>query len=536
MRSIRCLVALTLVAAMSWGAVGRDPTPGFTSTDQWLIEEAKSRSEIMTNLTYLSDVIGPRLTGSDNLKRANDWAAAKMKEYGLENVALEPWELPVGWQRGTATARIVEPNTGVSLTVAAMGWTPGTSGKVTGNVIVIDAKDQKELQEKYAGKLKDAIVLRGKPADVAPINDTRDAFFGPQGRMEGKAGAPKSKDKAEPKAEGKAGEKAGPGAGRFNNRDRGESMRNRREMGEYLRKEGVAVLLNDSAKPHGLMNMTGSWGGPDRVSGPQPLPTLFVAHEQYAMLYRLATRPDPAVTKMEVEITNTMIPGPLPVYNNVGEIRGSEKPDEFVIVGAHIDSWDLGQGTTDNGTGTSVVLEAARLLAKSPTKPKRTIRFVLFSGEEQGLHGSKAYVQRHEADLAKTSAAVVHDTGTGRIVGLSLMGRDALVPVMNSELACLKELGVTEINARTMGGSDHQSFEAKGVPGFMFRQDPAEYRLTHHSQSDTLDKAREPDLVQGAQVMSILALRLANREEMLPREKKVDEGEGKDKAAEKKGN
>jgi carboxypeptidase Q len=521
------IVTVTTVLGSRFGvAQDRPESAAAIALDQKLINDAKEGSEIMTNLSYLSDVIGPRLTGSANLKRANDWAYDKMKGYGLTNVELEPWELPVGWERGTASAKIVEPNTGRSLTVAAMGWTPGTDGKIVGDVMIINAKNAEELKQ-YEGKLKNAIILRGPPATVRPVSEVVDIFGNPGPRPQRPAdaekdkAAPKDNDQAAPKEKDKSApaekDKAGGG---FNNRQGADSMRFRREMTDFLKKEGVAVLLSDAGKPHGLLNMTGGWRGGDRVAASDPLPTLFVAHEHYAMLHRLATRPAPAVTRMEVEITNSFVPGPLAVYNTVGEIRGSEKPEEFVVVGAHIDSWDLGQGTTDNGTGTCVVLETARILAKCGITPKRTIRFCLFSGEEQGLHGSKNYVKRHEADLPKTTAAVVHDTGTGRIVGLSLMGRDALKSTMEAELASLKELGVADISTRSMGGSDHQSFEAAGVPGFMFRQDPAEYRLTHHSQSDTFDKAREPDLVQGAQTMAVIAMRLANRDEMLPRTKK----------------
>src|SRR5262249_23224157 len=181
--------------------------------------------------------------------------------------------------------------------------------------------------------------------------------------------------------------------------------------------------------------------------------------------------------------------------------------------------WDLAQGTTDNGTGTCVVLEAARILAKSGVKPRRTIRFCLFTGEEQGLHGSRNYVQQHKDELARTSMALVHDTGTGKVVGLGLSGRKVLQPIFEQELVSLKDLGLKDINLRSMGGSDHMSFEQAGVPGFAFQQDPAEYRLTHHSQTDTLDKAREADLVQGAQAMAVIAMRVANLKTLLPREK-----------------
>jgi Zn-dependent M28 family amino/carboxypeptidase len=245
-----------------------------------------------------------------------------------------------------------------------------------------------------------------------------------------------------------------------------------------------------------------------------------VAHDHYEMLYRLATRPEPAKTRLEVEVTNKFIPGPIAVYNTVGEIRGKEKPDEFVIVGAHLDSWDLGQGTLDNGTGTCVVLETARILKKAGVTPKRTIRFVLFTGEEQGLHGSRQYVLKHKEEMARTSAAIVHDTGTGKVVGLGWLGRPALKPILERELVSLKQLGVEDVHARGFGGSDHMSFDSAGVPGCIFKQEVAGYRFGHHSQADTLTLAREADLIQGAQVMAITALRLANLDQLLPRDKK----------------
>jgi Zn-dependent M28 family amino/carboxypeptidase len=217
-------------------------------------------------------------------------------------------------------------------------------------------------------------------------------------------------------------------------------------------------------------------------------------------------------------VSNRFLPGPIVVHNTVGEIRGSEKPDEFVVVGAHLDSWDLGQGTLDNGAGTVVVLEAARVLARCGARPKRTIRFVLFTGEEQGLHGSRAYVARHKDEMARTSAALVHDTGTGKVIGLGWMGKANLKPLLEPELGALKGLGVQEVHARGMGGSDHVSFARAGVPACMFRQELAGYRFGHHSQADTLEMAREADLVQGAQVMALTALRLANADKLLPRD------------------
>src|SRR5215831_14697150 len=183
----------------------------------------------------------------------------------------------------------------------------------------------------------------------------------------------------------------------------------RKTLTGMLQKEGAAAIFQDAGKPLGLLTTTGGWGGRDRSTANNRIPTLYVAHNHYEMLYRLATRPAPARTRIELEVENKFIPGPIKVYNTVGEIKGSEKPDEFVVVGAHLDSWDLAQGTTDNGTGSSVVLETARILAKSGVKPKRTIRFVLFTGEEQGLYGSREYVKKHKDEMAKTSMCIVHD-------------------------------------------------------------------------------------------------------------------------------
>jgi hypothetical protein len=508
--ALACVLVLARTAADPLPA--QDAVSPALAIDQKIIAEARNGSEIMANLTYLSDIIGPRLTGSANLKRANDWAAEKMRSYGLANVRLEPWELPVVWERGHAYARIIEPDNGKVLTVASLGWTPGTGGRITGDVVIVDARTPEELK-KYEGKLRNAIVLRGPPANVRPITDLS---FAVPGERPPPAAQPGNET---PRAAGTPAPPARPSG--FDTRPGGDMARFRREVAEFLRKEGVAALLMDAGKPHGLLSMTGGWASRDRGNAADPLPTLFVAHEHYALLYRLASRPEPARTRLELEVDNKLIPGPVPVYNTVGELPGTEKPDEFVVVGAHLDSWDLGQGTTDNGTGSCVVLEVARILTKAGIRPKRTIRFVLFSGEEQGLHGSRAYCTLHREEMPRTSAALIHDTGTGKVTAIALQGRELLKPLMEKELVSLKELGVTEISARSLGGSDHMSFEAAGVPGFMFRQDPVEYRLTHHSQSDTLDKAREADLIQGAQVMAIMAVRIANLEELLPREKQA---------------
>jgi Zn-dependent M28 family amino/carboxypeptidase len=208
------------------------------------------------------------------------------------------------------------------------------------------------------------------------------------------------------------------------------------------------------------------------------------------------------------------------VYNTVAEIWGTEKPDEVVIVGGHLDSWDLGTGATDNGTGSMAVLEAARALQKLGVKPKRTIRFVLFTGEEQGLNGSKVYVKAHEKELEKISGVLVHDSGTGKVLTIGLMGNYAVRETIDRALYSLaraKDVGLAEPTLRSEGGSDHVPFDAAGVPGFWCVQEGVDYDKTHHSQADTLDRVRWDDLTEGAQVLAVFAYNVAQLPEMLPR-------------------
>ena len=518
----RAVALAALCLAFGAAPLGAQDAPADAALqlDSKIIADAQKTSELMKNLGHLSDVIGPRLTGSANLKRANEWTAEVMRKYGLTNVRLEPWEIPVGWERGTATMKLIDPDNGRHLTVAAAGWTGSTNGKVTGDVVILTARNRDELA-KYKGKLKNAVILRGPPRQVPTVlewaqraNEVRGERRGP-GAGEGKKADEAKKSEDAKKADDKKGEEPKFGPRKFDM----EGMRTfQRELSEFLRAEGAAVLLTDSGKPHNLLVTTGQWRGADRANAPDPLPTLFIAHEHYALLHRLASRPEPAKTRVEVEVTNKFIPGPITVYNTVGEIPG-EKADEFVVVGAHLDSWDLAQGTTDNGTGSCIVLETARLLVRSGVKPKRTIRFVLFSGEEQGLHGSRQYVARHKDEMPKTSVALVHDTGTGKVLGFGLQGREAIKPIMDRELVSLKNVGFTGVTLRSMSGTDHQSFEAVGVPGFACAQEGDEYFLTHHTPSDTFDKAKEPNLIQGAQVMAVTAMRIANLPDLLPRER-----------------
>jgi Zn-dependent M28 family amino/carboxypeptidase len=229
---------------------------------------------------------------------------------------------------------------------------------------------------------------------------------------------------------------------------------------------------------------------------------------------------DEGPVQVEVNFEGKLSGKPAEVYNTVAEIPGSEKPDEVVIIGAHLDSWDLGTGATDNGTGSMAVLAAARALQKLGVKPKRTIRFVLFTGEEQGLVGSRAYVKAHQAELGKISGVLVHDSGTGKVFTVGLMGNYAARETIDHALYPLgraKEVGLAEPTLRTEGGSDHVPFDEAGVPGFWCVQDPADYDKAHHSQADTIERVRWDDLTEGAQVLAVFAYNVAELPEMLPR-------------------
>jgi len=464
-----------------------EDTSAFAAADAQILSEVRDHSEVMQNSEYLGDAIGPRLTGSPQLKQANDWTAVKFREYGLTNVHLEPWTIAHSWTRGTAHARIVSP-TEHPLTIASAGWAPGTAGIVRGSVAYVDIKTDEDF-EKYRGKLKGAIVIAQEPASLSPPKP--DEPFSEVNRpmqtpppLKGQPAAPS------------------PFA---------VMMAVARKRTEFYKQEGVAVVLRDSNKPHGLLNMTGIGGEQFNIGA---IPTAFITGEGYRMLYRMQKH---GPVQVEIEMTNSFSDKPVEVYNTVAEIKGSEKSDEVVILGAHLDSWDLGTGSTDNGTGSMAVLEAARVLAKLNLKPKRTIRFILFSGEEEGLCGSVKYVEAHKDELEKISGVLVHDTGTGRVLTLALHDNYQDREIVDQVLAPLKELRLLEPTMMHMSGTDHLSFNEAGVPGFWALQNGAEYSKTHHSQSDTFDKVWKDDLNEGAQVLAAWAYNTAQLQEMLPR-------------------
>jgi carboxypeptidase Q len=500
-RFIRLIVAIALALP---SLIGFAQDAATLEVDKKIIENEKEHSEVMQNLEYLTDMIGPRLTGSDALKRAHEWGRQRFADYGCMNAHSESWAFGLGWSRGTATGRILEPN-GLPLTLASYGWAPGTQGTVSGELMYVNATKVEDL-EKYRGQLQGKFVITRPPADL-----TRP--FGPPLEVaQGRPGAPNPPAAASPQPNAARPPEQSPPAQPARPPLNFEQMRQFREkMTQFFKEEGVLVSISDSAKDHGLLNM-GGLGGRDPKA---PLiPSVFVTHENYTLLWRLLERKQKVV--LEMNISNSFTSSPVEAYNTVAEIRGTEKPDEVVILGGHLDSWDLGTGTTDNGTGTMAILEACRVLNAVGARPKRTIRFIFFEGEEEGLLGSKAYHEAHKGEMGKVSAVLVMDIGTGRLRGIALQGRDDVRPTMAAILAPVNDLGLQEISLRNQGGTDHLSFLPSGVPAFAFIQDPVEYGKTHHSQSDTFDKAMKDDLIQASSVLAVAAYNLAQLPDLLP--------------------
>src|ERR1700674_3612041 len=486
--ALLAVVVIFVLAAERGGRAGltADEANPNSAADTKILSEIREHSEVMQNLEYLSDNIGARLTGSPQLKQASEWTREMFQKYGLTNAHLEPWTISHGWTRETARASILSP-AAHPLTIAAAGWSPSTPGVVRGTVVYFDAK-KKEDFAKFHGKLKGVIVIYQEPQSLSPPR--RNAPSPVQRPMQ-----------APPPAYGEP-----PAPSPFAVEEEAARART-----QFFKDEGVAAILRDSNKPHGLLNMTDISKEPFDVG---EIPTAFVTGEGYRMIWRMMKH---GTVQVEGEMKNSFSDKPVEVYNTVAEIRGSEKPEEVVILGAHLDSWDLATGSTDNGTGSMAVLEAARTLAKLDLKPKRTIRFVLFTGEEEGLVGSAKYADAHKDELEKMSGVLVHDSGTGRVLTLGLHDNYQDREIVDQVLAPLKELKLLEPTMRRSFGTDHASFDDVGVPGFFVVQDGAEYNQTHHSQSDTFDKVWKDELNQGAQSLAAWAYNTAQLPAMLPR-------------------
>jgi hypothetical protein len=453
-----------------------------------VMDQALHRSEVMQNLEYLTDNIGPRLSTSPAMRRANDWTASRFQAYSLKS-RLEPYEFGISWERGTAVLRLTAPFTR-EVTAYSWAWTEGTSGKTLAGPVMLADLSTPESLAVYRDKMKGNWVLPRAPF--------------PLWNPDGPAKTPEDSTRLEEQIKLRQSLTADTSSLAVLRRRQYQV-----DLPYILKSFGALGTLVDGAKEHALMTMSGS---PNRVS---PLPNLVISHEDYTLLTRLLAK---SVTpRLEGKVENRLGKTAVQQWNTVAEIPGTQRPGQVVILGAHLDSWDLGTGTTDNGTGSMVVLEAARALARSGVKPRRTIRFILFSGEEEGLLGSRAYAEAHAKEADSIQAVLVLDNGTGAVTGQALQGRTELAGLWHQLLAPLASLKADSVRDANKNGTDHLSFLPYGVPGFNFDQLSRGYDHTHHSQSDTYDKAVEGDLKQAAAVMAVTALELANLQDLLPR-------------------
>jgi carboxypeptidase Q len=518
-----------------------------------IMDEGMNRSQVMQTLSYLSDVIGPRLTGSPNMKRANEWTRDQLAKWGLENAHVEPWgTFGRGWQLRRFSAEVVEPQA-IPLIAYPKAWSPAT-GVVTADVVYIDAKDEADMRAKYAGKLKGAIVLTGPMRDVA-------AHFDPLGH---RLNEKELLDLANAPDPATARRRNFPQA---TPEQRAAAVFNVVKQQFYL-SEGVAMLVDPSRGDGGTVfvqqatvpqptTLTGTPafgpGAPRRFNAydkdaPKFLPQIVLSSEQYNRIMRMLQAGEHV--RMSVNLDAQYLDTDPQAYDTVAEIPGTDPQlkDEIVMLGGHMDSWHTGTGATDNGAGVAVVMEAIRIIKTLGLQPRRTIRVALWSGEEEGLLGSAGYVKNHFGELVtptpqpgatpaapgqggqpqgrlvtkpdydKFDAYFNLDNGTGKIRGVYLQGNAGVWPIFRQWLAPFAQMGAQTLTMSNTGGTDHQSFDRIGLPGFQFIQDEIEYDTrTHHSNQDVFDRIQADDMKQAATIMAAFVFQTAQRDEKLPR-------------------
>ena len=458
------------------------------TADQTIAQEVKAHSELVKNLEYLTTEIGARLTGSPQMNRASDWTLQRFKDYGID-AYLETTEIPHAWTRGQDTAEITAPFTR-SLEIRSVGWSKATDGTVSGSVIFLNTDSSAE-SEKQKSKLKGAIIITRPPAEMRSESDIPNNAYD--------AVIPPSRGLPNPG-----------GRARF---------RERMQIMQAAADAGVSVVLMDSGKRDSLFNM----GAFSRYQ-PSRVPTAFLSHEDYSLIYRLLQR---GPVSMKINLSGTFSPNPAKTSITVAEIKGTEHPEERVIIGGHLDSWDLGQGAIDNGTGAMATLEAARTLKALGWKPKRTITFILFTGEEEGGIGAELFVKNHEAEIPKMDAALIHDLGTAKVFTIVLENQYETVPLMQEIYRPLEEIfGLDALDTRYYGSSDHVEFLNKGVPSYFCLQKPDHYGQAHHSQADTFDKVIPDEINQGAALLAAWAWNVSEMPQALPHHAPHEEREG----------
>jgi hypothetical protein len=501
-----------------------------TSAISKIKDEGMSRSQVMEILSYLSDVYGPRLTGSPGFKRAAEWAKKELGSWGLENAHLEPWgPFGRGWELKRYSANVIGSQT-FPLISYPKAWSPGTGGTVTGEIVYFDAKTDSAV-ETYKGKLKGKFVLIGDPREIKAHFDpeaTRDADstllkLANSDMPQGRGGFRRPRMTPEMRAAGMVGY----------------------EKQHMCEKEGAAGILTMSRGDGGniFVQQAGIAYPPDtpfarRLSvydpkAPKICPQIAVGAEHYNRLVRMIQKGEHPKLEMQLDVNFYKEDSS---YNIIAELPGSDLKDEIVMIGAHFDSWHGGTGATDNGTGSAVCMEAMRVLKTAGLKPRRTIRIGLWGGEEEGLLGSHAYVTQHfgerepgpsdtvqgalklKPEAEQFSVYFNNDNGSGKVRGVHMQGNDASRPIFRAWLAPFRDMGASTLTLQNTGGTDHLSFDAIGLPGFQFIQDEIEYGTrTHHSTMDVYDRAQPDDLKQASVIMAAFAYDAAMRDAKFPR-------------------
>lgn len=479
-------------------------------------------SQVMATASYMMDVLGPRLTGSPGARKSGEWVVAKMKEWGFTGAALEPWPVdptgtnngvPRGWANTKFYLHVASP---IPFPVSGMSlaWTPGTKGLVSGECILVPETTEAELRARYAGKLRGKWVLGQAPLTPAAQWDSVAKRL-TQDQLNALEVPPRPPENGLPQPPSPAPVTPPPAFNR----------------NAWFFEQGVLGVLATN-KGHGVVNVLGG----SRTDAPDgQVPRINVEAEHYGRIAR-SLQQGQSVT-LEADIRNEWYDNP-PMFNVVGEVRGSEYPNEVVIIGAHFDSWHAATGATDDGGPCCIALEALRLLKVAKAPLKRTVRVCLWTGEEQGLIGSRLYVASHfggvrgapvpgnargvvqpiKRDHGRVQAYFNIDNGGGSIRGIYAQGNNAVVPVFREWMEPLRDLGMTHVSTRSTGGTDHLSFDAAGLPGFQFIQDPLEYEpKTHHTNMDFFEQLQPEDMRRNAVLLASIALMAANRDAKLPR-------------------
>jgi hypothetical protein len=481
--------------------------------------EGLNNSQVMEILGQLTDVFGPRLTGTPGIMKASEWSRDKMTEWGLVNAAVEPWgEFGQGWELNHFSIAMTKPYYSPIIAYPE-AWTPSTDGEIRGTPVLVAVSDPDDL-EQFKGKLRGAIVLIGSSRE-AETHFEPDAVRRSDEDLKQLAMAP------EPGARS-------PYAAR---RAEYRRMRNvRRAVSKFLQEEGVGIVLKASRGEHGTLFVGG--GGSRNPDDPPSPPSAVMAVEHHLRLTRLLEKG--LEPELAIEVKTTFHKEDLTAYNVVAEIPGTDPmlKEQLVMLGGHIDSWHAATGAADNAAGVAVSMEAVRILKALGVEPRRTIRVGLWSAEEQGLLGARGYVTKHfgdrrtmelKPDHSKVSGYFNYDNGTGKIRGIYLQGNDAVRPIFEAWLRPFHDLGAKTITIRNTGGTDHLAFDAVGLPGFQFIQDQIDYSTRiHHTNMDLYDHALAGDLMQSSVIMASFVYHTAMREEMLPR-KALPEPSGGDR-------